>query len=186
MRPFLLLSLAATAATAAACGDPFGLPRPSFQNVVDTVSLYALSGTPIATPSAYRMEFRQVVRTDQTTQFDFAFDIDTAGRALLLPTGAMRLGRASGTQVSSVPFDSVRLAPDRGYDLDSALVLNVGTVAILQSRPTSCAFSVAGAFFFYAKLEVVAVDTAARRLDLHILVDQNCGYRGLEPGLPVR
>jgi len=28
------------------------------------------------------------------------------------------------------------------------------------------------------------VDTTARRLDFEILVDQNCGYRGLELGLP--
>ena len=36
-----------------------------------------------------------------------------------------------------------------------------------------------------AKLgRVLGVDATARRLNFEILVDQNCGYRGLEPGLP--
>src|SRR6185503_10314529 len=40
---------------AAACGD-LALPKPQSDNVVDTVSLYALSGTPPSTPSAYWLE----------------------------------------------------------------------------------------------------------------------------------
>jgi hypothetical protein len=39
---------------------------------------------------------------------------------------------------------------------------------------------------FYAKLHVLAIDRAARRLDFEILTDINCGYRGLEPGVPKR
>jgi hypothetical protein len=188
MRPFYLLSLvAAGAATVvAACGEPLGLPGPSSTNLVDTVSLYALSGTPVSTPSAFRLADAAVVRSDQTPTFDFAFDIDTAGRAVLLPTGALRLGRASGVQTSPVQFDSIRLAPDRGYQLDSAVVVDSGTVALVHSRPTTCGFGLSAAYLYYAKLEVLAVDSAARRLDFKILVDKNCGYRGLEPGLPSR
>jgi hypothetical protein len=40
--------------------------------------------------------------------------------------------------------------------------------------------------FYYAKIEVLAIDTIARRIDLQVLVDQNCGYRGLETGIPPR
>jgi len=39
---------------------------------------------------------------------------------------------------------------------------------------------------FYAKVRVLAVDSTARRLDFEILADENCGYLGLEPGLPSR
>ena len=63
--------------------------------------------------------------------------------------------------------------------------MDSGTVAILHSRPVSfprCPFVV----FFYAKLQVLRVDTLARRIDYNILVDQNCGHRGLEPGIPKR
>ena len=170
------------------CGDPLGLGRPGIPNVVDTVSLYALSGTPIETPSAYRLDLRRPVRTDQSSTFDFAFDIDTAGRALLLPTGALQLGRASGGQVVAVAFDSLHIAPDRSYELDSAVAVVVGEVAVLHSRPTSCSNGIPA--FYYAKLRVLAVDTTSgangRRIDFEILVDANCGFRGLDPGLPPR
>jgi len=170
-----------------ACGDPFGLPQPFVTNVVDTVSLYALGGTPVALPSGYRLQFRQAVRVD-LVPFDFAFEIDSAGRALLLPTGPLDLGRSSGVQLSSQPFDSILIAPTRNYQLDSAVVVRDSSVAIVQSQLALCSWG--GQAFYYAKLRVLAVDTTSgpggRRLDFEILVDANCGYRGLEPGLPRR
>src|SRR5207249_10062296 len=57
---------------------------------VDSVSLWALDGTPLTTPSAYSISGRVAVRTDQTTGFDFAFNITPSGEAVLLPTGALR------------------------------------------------------------------------------------------------
>src|SRR5205809_47540 len=192
MRLLRLFGLVATGAAAAlaACGDPFGLLGASSVNVVDSlVSLYALTGTPVATPSAYRIAPPGVVRTDQDVALvalDFAFDIDTAGRAVLLPTGALRLGRATGLQTTTVAFDSVRLAPDRGYQADSAVVVDSGTVALVHSAPTTCGVGLSPVYHYYAKLLVLRVDTAARRLDFQILADQNCGYRGLELGLPSR
>ena len=185
MRPLSLLPVALV--LAAACNESL-LPQPSVLNEIDTVSLYALSGTPIASPSAYVISFRQSTRTDRAIDgFDFAFDIDTAGRPVLLPTGALRMGRASGIQLSTTPFDSIRFAPNRNYQLDSAVVVDSNSVAILHSRPQGCSFTSA-AFVFYAKLHVLAIDTTSgangRRIDFEILTDINCGYRGLEPGLP--
>jgi hypothetical protein len=191
-RPFRSAAIAALVfALVAACGEPLGLPRARVENRVETLSLYALSGTPLTTPSAYRLgDLPRAVRTDVSADFDFAFDIDTAGRALLLPTGALDLGRLSGAQITTLPFDSIRIAPDRNYQLDSALVLDVGTVAILHSRPTDCRFGFSAAFYYYAKLRVLVIDTTSgpngRRIDFEILADTNCGYRGLEPGLPSR
>jgi hypothetical protein len=182
LRPLLVLG----PVLAAACGDPFGLLRPSIDNVVDTVSLYALSGTPVTTASGYYLQFRETVRIDQGGTFDFAIDLDTAGRPVLLPTGALRLGRSSGVQGTALPFDSIRLAPDRGFQLDSAVTVDVGGRAIVHSQPTSCNIGLSAGYYYYAKLQILTVDTAARRIDFQILVDTNCGYRGLEPGLPSR
>ena len=187
MRSLTLLAVAL--ALAAACGDPLGLPQPSISNRIDTVSLYALSGTPVTQPSAYVIPFRTVVRTDQSIDgFDFGFDIDTAGRAVLLPTGALRLGRASGIQLTTTPFDSILVAPTGRYQLDSAVVVDSNSVAILHSRPLACSFGIS--VVYYAKLHVLAIDTTSgpngRRIDFEILTDINCGYRGLEPGLPRR
>ena len=183
MRPLQLVWVLGIALTAA-CGDPFGLPSASADNVVDTVSLYALSGTPVATPSGYNLQFREAVRTDQGGAFDFAIDLDTAYRPVLLPTGALRLGRSSGVQATTLPFDSIRIAPGGGFQLDSAVTVDVGGRAIVHSRDAVCSWG--GAAVYYAKLQMLAVDTAARRIDFQILVDTNCGYRGLEPGIPSR
>jgi len=144
--------------------------------------MYALTGTPVATPSAYNMSFGAVVRTDGFTAFDFAFDIDSTGRALLLPTGPLKLGRLSGLQVSALAFDSIRIAPSGRYNLDSALVVDVSTVAIAQSRPVTCPNGLPGAY--YAKLHVLSIVDSTRRLTMEILDDTNCGFRGLQVGVP--
>lgn len=180
MRSIISLGLAVLVS---ACGETL-LPKASFPNGVDTVSIYALSGTPVSTPSAYSMEFRQPVRTDQSSGFDFAFDIDTAGRAVLLPTGALKLGRQSGIQKTTIPFDSIKIAPTSNYQRDSAVFVDSNTVAFIHSRPLTCSFGLQTVF--YGKLHVLAVDNTGRRIVLEILTDVNCGYRGLEIGLPNR
>ncbi len=168
----------------AACGTTTGLPPAHIVNVVDTVSLYALDGTPLTAPSAYDVELLRTVRTDVTTAYDFIFNIDTAGRALLLPTGAAGLGKQSGLRVESVSFDAVTDAPTSGYVDSTAVAVDSGTVAVVRSRPIQCSFGVV--VFLYAKIEVLKIDRVARRLDFRILADLNCGYRQLQPGLPTR
>jgi hypothetical protein len=167
-----------------ACGDTFGLPRAGIENELETLSVFALTGTPVSSPSGLRLETRSVVRTDQNPVFDFAFDIDADGHVLLLPTGALRLGRASGALVTATPFDEILVAPDTRYQLDSAVVLDSGTVAIIHSRPITCGFGLSARF--YAKMRVTAIDLTDRKIDFEILIDTNCGYRGLELGLPHR
>lgn len=168
-----------------ACGpDLTGLLPAGVENRTDTVSVYALSGTPVATPSGYVIYSRQVVRIDQNNAFDFAFDIDSSGRALIKSTGAMKLGQQSGVQVTTTPFDSIRIAPSGGYQEDSAVVLNVNTVAILHSRAAQCNYDLQPSHHYFAKMHVLTIDTLERRIQFEVLTDVNCGYRGLEPGLP--
>jgi hypothetical protein len=167
----------------AACGNNTGLGNANVPNVVDTVSLYALDRTPIALPSAYVIRGKSVVRTDLVSGFDFAFNITAAGQAELLPTGALGLGSASGIQPQTVPFAAITTAPTTQYIDSTPVPVDSGTVAVVRSRPTS---DFCGIVFYYGKLEVLAIDTTARRIDFQILTDQNCGFRGLEPGLPRR
>jgi len=167
---------------AAACGNTTGLPAAVFTNVVDTVSLYALRGTAIALPSAYSMQDRTAVRTDTTVNLDFAFDFDSLGRARLFPTAALHLGTSSGLQPTSTPFAAITSALTSGYIVDTAVTLDTGKVFYAMSRPVTCV--VTSALPLYGKLHVLTIDTVARRVDFEILVDQNCAYRGLAPGLP--
>src|SRR5205823_9390614 len=101
--------------------------------------LFALFGTPIATPSAYdvtgRLSGHPLVRTDQTAAFDFAFNFDSLRRPVLLPTGAVGLGQSSGLQQASVSFDAIKVAPTSGYVFDKGLVVDSGAVVIVRSRP---------------------------------------------------
>jgi hypothetical protein len=168
----------------AACGDPPGIPSAIFPNRTDTVTVYAVTGTPVASPSGYIISGRQVVRTDQNPTFDFVFDIDSLGQVVLLPTGAMKLGRQSGAQVVSTDFDSTLLAPTSAYQTDSAVILSENSVAVLHSRPVQCSWDYSPVHNLFAKLRVDSIFTAERRIKFEILTDINCGYRGLEPGLP--
>jgi hypothetical protein len=183
MRYLMLLLLAC--GPAAACGNPNGLTA-YVVNRDTTASLYALSGTPVSLPSGYLIPAQQAVRTDAAASFDFAFDIDTAGRAVLLPTGALKLGNGSGLQITTQKYDSIKFAPTGNYILDSAVVVHDSTVFIAHSTLVTCSFGVAT--YYYAKLRVLAIDTTSgptgRRIDLEILTDLNCGFRGLQEGLP--
>lgn len=169
---------------AAACGDPFGLPQAQDTNAVDTVSLYALDGTSVSSPSAFSIAGNQAVRTDLTSQFDFAFNIDVLGHPVFLPTGALGLPKGAALQVVTTPFDSITIAPGGGWVTDTAVAADSGNVLVARSQLTTCPFG--AAVFLYAKLQVLRVDTIARRVDFEVLANQNCGYRGLEPGLPRR
>ena len=189
MRSLSVFSAVLAAAVAlAACGDVSGLLPASVPNRTDTISVYALTGTPVTAPSAYWIVSRQVVRTDQNSAFDFAFDIDSLGRVLLLPTGALKLGQQSGVQLSTLAFDSLRVAPTSGYKVDSAVVLTVNSVAVMHSRAVQCSYDYQPSHNYFAKLRVIAIDTTTgangRRIDLEMLTNINCGYRGLDPGLP--
>ena len=167
----------------AACSEPLGLPPPVLSNVVDQISLFALEGTPLTTPSAYKLSGRQLVRTDQSADFDFAFNIDASNRPVLLPTGAVGLPQGSGIQVATQGFDALTVAPTGGYVLDQPVAVDVDVVALVRSRILGCSFGLSVPL--YAKLHVLTVDLVDRRIDFEILVDQNCGYRGLETGFPL-
>jgi hypothetical protein len=184
--PRVSVFVTAAALVLSACGDVPGLPAALYPNRTDSlVSVYALTGTPVTSPSGYLIVDRRVVRTDVINAvFDFVFDIDTLGRAMLFPTGAVKLGRQSGAQRMSVDFDSLRYAPSGGYQVDSAIVLTVGSVVALHSRSVQCSFDYQPVHNYFAKLVVLDINATERRIDLRILTDINCGYRGLEPGLP--
>ena len=182
-RPRLALLAAACGlvAFAAACTDTLGLPAASEENVVDTVSLWALDGTALSLPSGYELVSKAPVRTDRSSVLDFAFNVDTLGRLEFLPTGALGLGIGSGLHRASGTFEAIRTPPTSGFTSDSAFVFDTGTVAIVRSRP-GC--SLGATIFYYAKLKVLAYDAVQRRVDFEILVNANCGYRSLQPGVP--
>ncbi len=170
---------------AAACGGDMQLPDPTTENVVDTVTIYALNGTAIGTKSAFDMVIGLLARPELHEKYDFAFDIDSANRALLLPGNLSGLPSSAGLQESAVSFDEIVRAPIDDYVSDTALVLDVGTVFIGRSRSTTAYCSAyVGAIPRYGKFEVIELDHTARAVTFEFLMNLNCGYRDLMPGLP--
>lgn len=181
--------LGAVAATllgsAAGCGGDIGLPPPTFENVVDTSTFYALSGTPVWDPSAMDLVTGSLVRLDLGDAFDFAFELDATAGALLLTASMLGNNTEAGISPQSVPFDSVLTAPEEGYVIDSVVPIKVGDVFVARSRFTQDGCQVAARLPRYGKFEVLAIDSQTRTVDFKRLLNGNCGYRDLEPGLPV-
>ncbi len=176
-------ALLALAAGVLSCNNNILAP-PTLSNIVDTLTLSALHGTPVQAPSAYSV-IDHAVRTDQTSQFEFVFDIDSvnnAPRAIFVPLAALNvLGSLTfkpGLLPTPKSFAEVTLAESNGYITDDTVTATVGQVYFVRSR------LVCGSVPEYAKIEVLNIDFTARTIQFQNLSDNNCGYRGLEPGLP--
>ncbi|MCZ6856535.1 MAG: hypothetical protein O7F70_00915 [Gemmatimonadetes bacterium] len=172
----------------AGCDNTLALPLATVANVVDTVTLNALRGTPINVPSGFDVVLRRVARTDRLGEgFDIAFDIDEQSRALILTTGALGLSVQSAIQRFDGAFDDLAVAPLEDYERDVEMSVEVGSVFIVRSRPDAnqCAFFL-GQLPRYGKFEVLFLDLQTRQITLEHLVNVNCGYRGLEIGIPTR
>ena len=173
------LAFAALAAVTG-CSD-LNLPDPAFANAVDTVTLGSATSPPVHLASAYSIPDNRVVRTDQSSAFDFVY-LRAGGRRLLVPLAALGLGARSanpGLQQSTVGFDALVDPPNDGYVTSDSLAVAVGDVVVARSRVV-CFLGVPQ----YAKLEVLGFDDAAGTMRFRVVANVNCGYRSLALGLP--
>jgi hypothetical protein len=182
MQRIRLTPLLTLLALAAGCSDANSLADPTSPNVVDTVTIGALVGTPISTPSAYSIG-SSAVRVDQTPDFEFAYNVQGPdSQTVFLPRAALGLVSGStadpGLQARPETFDEITEARSNGYVTDSAVAVSLGQRFMLRSRVICTSLGVPQ----YAKLEILALDT--KSVTFQVLVDRNCGYKGLEPGLP--
>lgn len=186
-RPFVLPLAAAV--LLAACGSDVTLPPATAIVVEQHLVLHALSGTQVQTSSAYNMIIGIDVRTDQTTDFDWAFDIapDTTYKvgttgapvAVLLPRGVLGLVADGGLQKTTFAYDSIIRAPLNGYVGDRAMVIAGGDVLFAASRLQICNYSIYRPLV--AKVRVDSLLVAQRALYLTLTLDPNCGYLTLIP-----
>ncbi len=183
LRSILFATAVFGGVVAGACDDPLSLAPAGVENVVDTVTLYALRGTDVTKPSGYFLPTRSAVRTDQPG-FDVAFDISDGGTPTLYPAGALGLTREPGLLKVTASFGDVTSAPiNNDYNTIDPLPIPVGTVFVARSASYGgdCLLT---ALPRYGKFHVLAVDPVARSVTLEVLVDPNCGYRELRPGVP--
>jgi hypothetical protein len=184
MRPSALLSVL-LAGAAPACSDPNPLPPATVENRIDTLTVYALSGTEVWLPSAYSGLERRVLRLDQSNNADLVYERTPSGRRAFLPSAVVGLpglaGIDPGLRRSSIPFDSITIAEVDSYVTLDTVDVAVGDVFFLRSRISPlCSLGLPT----YGKIEILSFDDAPRTAQFRALVNNNCGYRGLEPGLP--
>lgn len=181
LRPASLVALL----VAGACSDPNNLPDAQIPNVVDTVTISALTGTPIRLPSAFSVADRAAIRTDLSAQFDFAFDIlPSAGTPVFLPRSALGFplegSLQPGLQEREEPFAEILEAVSNGYITRDTIPIAAGERYMARSRVVCTGLGIPR----YGKLEVLAIDATARTVTFQVLVGQNCGYNSLVPGIP--
>jgi hypothetical protein len=177
--------LCLTLALVAACDDSNGLPDPTFTNVEETATLYALVGTPITTASGYALDGPGLVRTDISVEFDFAYNVEPDGRPVFVPRAALGIDASNpvnpGFQFRPESFEAITVAPSDGYVTDRVVPIALGERYVVRGRVT-CDVGVPK----YAKLEILSIDAPARTVTFRIITNDNCGFKGLTPGLPDR
>jgi hypothetical protein len=167
-----------------ACSDPNDLPDAANENFERTDTLWSLVGTPVSTPSGYSVEGGRKVRTDLSVDFDFAYNLEPDGQRVLVPRAALGIDTASSVNPGFVlrdqSFESIATPPTGGYVTDEPVTIAAGQRYVVRSRLTCLALGVPK----YAKIEILGFEDTARIVFFRILVNDNCGYRSLEPGLP--
>jgi hypothetical protein len=163
--------------------------------IADTLTVFALTGTPPSYPAAFLASSGAVTRADGSFNFDVAFDIDASNQVIVYPqklvgvpcvVGALNCGGALGAkpvglQRITVAFDSLERAPTAGYQFDSTFALTPGQGLVMQVQSASeCPLSFST--IMYSKFVVDSIDTGRRSIYFRSVNDPNCGYRSLVPG----
>jgi hypothetical protein len=183
---------AATAALLAgaisACGDATGSSG-DYLVTVDTLSVYAINGSPLSAPTGLLVGsyLPAAVVADGNAAFDLALDIDSLGRAVLLPVtrvlASFIVTREVLLQTAGSDFEALTAAPEGGYAADtSALTVTPNVVVVVRAQTDWCYGQTIDRT--YAKLVVDSIDVADRRIDLRVATNPNCGVRSLVPGAP--
>lgn len=177
----------AAALAAAGCDDPNELPDATLPNVVDTALVNAVRGTPPSAPAGFDVVDSRPVRLDQTLSFDFIFDLTDDLEPVFVPSDVLNLLPEGSVPPGFIPqtvaFGSITMAVQNGYSEGDTIRFAEGDVFMVRSRLTCSTY---GGLPLYGKLHILDVDSVARQVTFEHLVDLNCGYRGLEPGLPER
>jgi len=181
------VAVIALATLAIACGD-LTSPKASSPNLELEYPVFALTGTQVGVTNAINF-YVGPARVDAAFGFDVALDLDPTGKILVYPVRALA-GPLAGTiptrvglQTVSGSFESVRTAPNAGYDTISVKTITPGTVMaveLIQQASLACVYSLTGSAN-YAKFVVDSVNLPERRLFVRHVIDANCGFRSLVP-----
>jgi hypothetical protein len=159
------------------CGDsPVGVPVP---DTPGEATLTDFRTGPLVEPSAFSWIVLSVVRTDQSSQWDFAFALEADSTAQLFPRGAvLEQPSTAGLQIVPESFENLTQAPLTGYVTDEPVTVQVGDVLAAVSRRQCGSL----ALVRYGKLEILDIDLARGQLTFKQLANPNCENPNLVPG----
>ncbi|HSB55956.1 MAG TPA: hypothetical protein VLD58_16450 [Gemmatimonadales bacterium] len=187
-RAIMGATLLVFAAVVGACSDPNALADASVTNEVDTVTLWSLSHGPLTQPTAYSINARNGVRTYEAgSAFEFVFDVTPTDAPIFIPTDLLGLLGTNAIKpglkrpAAGATFDLMTKAPSNGYIVADTIPVVVGDLFYIRTSVSTCSIL---SVPLYGKMEVLAVDTAAKTVTIQVLANQNCGYRSLNIGLP--
>lgn len=179
---------------ALACGGPTEIKATS-NTIAATLTIHAVNGTSPVKPAAIVLVGSPAaVRMTTDYNFDLAVDFDQSGAARLVPVdrvasqAVIGTNRLVGFQKLAEAFENVTRAPNSGYVTRADFPVAVGDVGVIESlnNPYCSNFFFSLSPHIYAKFAVEAIDPVERSIRLRLVVDPNCGFRGLETGLPSR
>lgn len=165
--------------TVAACDDPFADFLLNVPDEPTEAVLFDFFTGRLQDPSAFDAIGENIVRVDQTTQWDFLYKVE-ADIAQLVPfSGVADSASQAGLLLSTETFEEVLEAPETGYQTEEPLDIAVGDVVIVKSRRDRTQILICNQ---YLKLEVIEIDAVGGTILFRYLRNPNCGDRVLEPG----
>ena len=164
-----------------ACGNPAEPALIPIPDEAREARLVDVSTGELADPSAFDVITAEAVRTDQSSGWDFLFQVAEGGSTVLWPRGAVTgEDLDAGLKASTLTFDGLREAPEAGYTNLESVPVAVGDVFAVQSRRDPAYGSARCRRF--AKLEVLEIDVDEGTISFRHLVNPNCEKRKLVPG----
>ena len=181
-----LLALAIALLAVVACEDVTQSIDPTIDVAEDTLTVFALRGSPMSAPTALDLFTLNTLRVgDANALYDLAVDT-AAGAAVVYPSQLIDNDAPdTGILETSVPFDSILAAPIIGYQDTAAVSLSIGETIVVQAR-NLCAGGFPGRDFFHAKVQLLELGFSSgfATARFRIRSNPNCGFRSFADGLP--
>jgi hypothetical protein len=199
VRVLCLAAGALIVVAAGACGDPLAPtslcpPLPACENIFDTAGVYSISDGPESGPTGVDIWVPHAVISIAPNHFDLTFDIQGA-QARVLPSKIVAACVYCGAlQLTTALYDTITHAPTLGYSDSTSIDIQAGSVFWVQSFSYYCrAQTIVARKYAYAKFIVDSINYTpydpiasphGRSVYYRMVIDPNCGYTGLEQGVP--
>ncbi len=182
----LVVSLGGLAAVG--CGNPTK-PGATIAIAYDTLTAFSLSSATPFEPTAFDLATNSLVVPDGNLQFDFALNIDGNNVVVYPPklvSSVVTAPRVVGLQLmTNQTFNSITIATHTGYEFNDSLLVAPGqTWLVVTQNLTACtAVNITSQELLFGKFIVDSLNKPLGKIFMRAIVDPNCDYDTLVPGV---